>query len=142
MQVVSEFTDASCAPVEKPVEGSFDLFACSVEANSDAVAVCTNYDVCLFHKVESVKGECMSVKGLISCRLDFAPVIFFLLVEPSLKFRGKLVALDGCGEVVVDDGVCLHDVTIPQACESATDFFAFLKNFFSHVGTLLECGSA
>lgn len=72
----------------------------------------------------------MSVKRLISLRFNFAPVIFFLLVEPCLVFRGKLVALDGCGEVVVDDGACLHDVTIPQACESATDFFAFLESIF------------
>jgi len=96
----------------------------------------------LFHKVESLESECVSVKGLISLRLDFAPVIFFLLVEPSLELGCELVALDSCGEVVGDDGACLHDVTIPQARESATDFFAFLKNFFSHVGTLLERGFA
>ncbi|NBO39863.1 hypothetical protein EBU99_14965 [bacterium] len=44
----------------------------------------------------------MSVKRLISLRFNFAPVIFFLLVEPCLEFRCELVALDGCGEVVVD----------------------------------------
>ena len=45
---------------------------------------------------------------LISASVDVLPVFQFLLVEPSLKFRGKLVALDLRVEVVGDDGVRLH----------------------------------
>jgi urocanate hydratase len=67
---------------------------------------------------------------LISASVDVLPVFQFLLVEPSLKFRGKLVALDLRGEVVVDDGVRLHEKRIAQGRESATDFFAFLESIF------------
>ena len=44
---------------------------------------------------------------LISASVDLLPVFQFLRVEPSLKFGGKLVALDLRVEVV-DDGVRLH----------------------------------
>ena len=45
---------------------------------------------------------------LISASVDLLPVFQFLRVEPSLVFRGKLVALDLGVEVVGDDGVRLH----------------------------------
>ena len=67
----------------------------------------------------------MRVKGLISPRVDFAPVIFFQFVDVCLVFGGKLVALDLRVEVVVDDGVRLHGKRIPQARESATIFLRF-----------------
>lgn len=60
------------------------------------------------HNVQSIGDLCANVKRLISRRFDFAPIIFFLLVEPCLVFRGKLVALDLRVEVVGDDGVRLH----------------------------------
>ncbi len=107
MQVVTEFSDSSCAPVKEAVEVFFDLFACSVKANGDAVAVCADYDVCFIHRVDRLRDERESVKGLVSLRVDFAPVVFLLLVEVSLVFGGKLVALDLRVEVVVD-GVRLH----------------------------------
>ena len=49
-----------------------------------------------------------SVNGLISASVDLTPVIFFLLVEVSFVFGGKLVALGLRVEVVGDDGACLH----------------------------------
>jgi len=48
-----------------------------------------------------------SVNGLISASVDLTPVIFFLLVEVSFVFGGKLVAL-GLRVEVVGDGVRLH----------------------------------
>ena len=44
---------------------------------------------------------------LVCASVHLLPVFHFLLVEPSLKFRGKLVALDLRVEVV-GDGVRLH----------------------------------
>lgn len=45
-----------------------------------------------------------SVNDLISASVDFAPIIFFQFIEIRLVFRGKLVALDLCVEVVGDEG--------------------------------------
>lgn len=46
---------------------------------------------------------------LISASVDVLPVFQFLRVQPSLIFRGKLVALDLRVEVVGDEGVRLHE---------------------------------
>jgi len=67
----------------------------------------------------------------ISFGLDLAPVVFFLIVEVSLVFRRKLVALDGCREVVVDDGVSLHKERIAGHGRSTRDFFYFFYFYFS-----------
>ena len=50
----------------------------------------------------------MFVIKLISASVDLLPVFHFLLVEPSIKFRGEFVALD-LGVEVVGDGVRLHE---------------------------------
>ena len=45
---------------------------------------------------------------LVGASVHVLPVFQFLLVEPSIKFRGEFVALDLGVEVVGDDGVRLH----------------------------------
>lgn len=65
MQVATEFTDASCAPVEEAVEVFFDFFACAVKTNGDAVSVCADDDVCLCHKVERLVVEGFEVKAIL-----------------------------------------------------------------------------
>jgi len=45
---------------------------------------------------------------LVCASVHLLPVFHFLLVEPSIKFRGEFVALDLGVEVVGDDGVRLH----------------------------------
>jgi len=75
---------------------------------------------------------------LISFGLDFAPVVLLLLGDPSLVFRRELVALDGCREVVRDEGVSLHTKRIAQHGRSTRDFFYFYFFYFSldkRVGT-------
>jgi hypothetical protein len=67
---------------------------------------------------------------LVCASVHLLPVFHFLLVEPSIKFRGEFVALDLGVEVVGDDGVRLHGRRIAAGHESATIFFAFLETFF------------
>ena len=53
----------------------------------------------------------MFVIKLISASVDILPVFQFLRVKPSLKFRGKLVALDLRVEFVVD-GVIIQTLKL------------------------------
>ena len=62
---------------------------------------------------------------LISFRVDLLPVLQFLLVEPSIIFRGEFVALDLGVEVVGDDGVRLHEKRIARDAQDARFFLYF-----------------